>query len=469
MRKKITVTIITAALLVTGVWFTPQADELEVSVGEELLTEPVETLTEPEGESLVESGVDLVGGSSDELIVGGSDDVIEISDGEDGNGEIVIGDDNDSGDIRLSEGDEDDIRLSDEDTRDVVPDEPDNVVDSSEDDYYETDPAYIYDDRPFDASYITGQGVDRIRKVIVAYAESLGGTFRSPYYKGGQAVSIQCCAYVNQVWKHVFGKDIYDTGVMTTTSHESETIYDFLERTGARAGDILYVRYWKVKKDDWSSHFMILLDYDRTGVYVTDGYETDDGKFLVWRIDKKAVYSQSNFFKKTGSDKDKPNSRHWTGKNGSFFKLYRMRQEEWCKVANSTYDEYETDPIVRSSFTRVNRPEGTYTITSLIHSTNGLDRVQFPVWTVAGGEDDLMPDYETAEAASGQIEALDDDMYRVTYTVDIADHNNECGNYMAEMYMYDTMGVLITYQCDAVNMDGVAGSICIDPISWSLE
>ena len=40
---------------------------------------------------------------------------------------------------------------------------------------------------------------------------------------------------------------------------------------------------------------------------------------------------------------------------------------------------------------------------------------------------------------------------------------------MAEMYMYDNMGVLITYQCDAVNMDGAAGSVCIDPISWSLE
>ena len=359
--------------------------------------------------------------------------------------------------------------LTEEDIMNAVPDEPENVVDSEEDDYFEIDKEYVYDDRPFDASYITGEGVERIRKVIVAYANSLGGTFMSPYYKGGEAVSIQCCAYVNQVWKHVFGKDIYDQGVMTTTSHEGETIYNFLERTGARAGDILYVRYWKIKKNDWSSHFMILLDYDRTGVYVTDGYETDDGKFLVWRIDKKAIYSQSNFFKKTGSDREKPNSKHWSGKDGSFFKLYRMRQEEWCNVANSDYNEYATDPCVRSVFMRTNRLEGTYTINAVVYSSNGLDRIQFPIWTVADGQDDLMPDYETDEAASGEIEPLEDDLYSVTYTVNIADHNMECGNYMGEMYMYDTKGVLITHSLDAVNMDGAAGSICVDHIPWSLE
>ncbi|MBQ7588100.1 MAG: GBS Bsp-like repeat-containing protein [Lachnospiraceae bacterium] len=468
MRNKIICAITVTSLLAGGIWFTPKANETEISlmdqpgseqsdvllgVGEGMPGADIE-LTAGDG-LIMDGGIDISGGSSDELLGNGSGPAADIIAQDTSNGEIGA--------------DDSDILLDDEDIEDAVPDEPDNAVDTEEDDYFETDAAYIYDDRPFDASYITGKGVDRIRRVIVAYAESLGGTFRSPYYKGGQPVSIQCCAYVNQVWKHVFGKDIYDTGVMTTTSHEGETIYNFLDRTGARAGDILYVRYWKVKKNDWSSHFMILLDYDKTGVYVTDGYETDDGEFLVWRIDKKAIYSQSNFFKKTGSDRDKPNSVHWTGKDGSFFKLYRMRQEEWCSVANSTYDEYETDPMVRSSFARINRAGGTYTITSIIHSVNGLDRVQFPVWTVADGQDDLMADYETDEAASGEIEPLDDDLYRVTYTVNIADHNNECGNYMAEMYMYDTMGVLITYQCDAVNMDGAAGSVCVDPIPWSLE
>ncbi len=363
-----------------------------------------------------------------------------------------------------------DIEDEEDDLLDVVPDEPENVVDTEEDDYYEIDEEYVYDDRPFDASYITGEGVGRIRKVIIAYAESLGGTFYSPYYKGGKAVSIQCCAYVNQVWKHVFGKDIYDEGVMTTTSHDGETIYDFLERTGARAGDILYVRYWKVRKNDWSTHFMILLNYDTTGVYVTDGYETDDGRFVVWRIDKKAIYSESNFFKDTGSDRDKPGHRHWTGKDGSFFKLYRMRREEWCNVANSEYyDFYMTDPMVRSVVTRTNLSEGTYTINATIYSSNGIDRVQFPIWTAAEGQDDLAPEYETDEASSGIIEDLGDNIYSVTYTVNIADHNHEVGNYMGEMYLYDKEGVLMTHKIDAVNMDGAAGGICIDFIPWSLE
>ena len=433
MKKKIIGAIVACSLVASSIQFSPFADELNM---DEILTDAVEDILDVS-----------------DIFVDDTEDIASILDEEDdiinSNSEILT---------------EEDIL----DVEEIVPDEPDNVVDS-EDDYYETDEEFIYDDRPFDASYITGQGVDRIKKVIIAYAESLGGTFRSPYYKGGQPVSIQCCAYVNQVWKHVFGKDIYDSGIMTTTSHEGETIYNFLERTGARAGDILYVRYWKVKKNDWSSHFMILLGYDETGVYVTDGYETDDGVFLVWRIDKKAIYDQSNFFKKTGSDKDRPNSTHYSGKQGSFFKLYRMSQAEWCAVANSTYGEYASDPMVRSVIMKTDRANGAYTINSVIYSSNGLKKVQFPVWTVANGQDDLMSDYETNEAASGEIEELGDDMYRVTYTVNISDHNYETGNYMGEMYMVDNEGVIMTYQCDAVNMDGAAGGTCVDFIPWSLE
>ena len=451
MKARLIAVAVSVSIVLAGIYVAPHADELDMMISSDD----------------TESNTDLLDGEE----TAGSDDIVFESSGEEAGGnadsEPVIIED-----VRTSSegnGDEDILEEEEEDILNAVPDEPDNAVDSGEDDYFETEPEYIYDDRPFDASYITGEGVDRIRKVIIAYAQSLGGTFMSPYYKGGQAVSIQCCAYVNQVWKHVFGKDIYDTGVMTTTSHEGETIYNFLDRTGARAGDILYVRYWKIKKNDWSSHFMILLDYDETGVYVTDGYETDDGKFVVWRIDKKAVYSTSNFFKKTGSDRDKPNSKHWTGKDGSFFKLYRMRQEEWRAVANSTYEEYASDPMVRSVFIRPNRAEGTFTINAIIYSSNGLNRVQFPVWTVADGQDDLLPAYETDEAASGEITRLIDDMYDVTYTVDIADHNYECGNYMGEMYMYDNAGVLITSRLDAVNMDGSSGSVCVEHIPWSLE
>ena len=451
MKKRMICAILVMSLIVAGVHLSPRADVTD------LLSDNTDML---------ELNMDDMGNDDEDL--DSQDDVLELSD-DDEDGPIDLGGSMSvdvTGDL---DGLSDEFLDDEEVIEEIVPDEPDNVVDTGEDDYYEIPKEYVYDDRPFDASYITGEGVDRIRKVIVAYANSLGGTFYSPYYKGGQAVSIQCCAYVNQVWKHVFGKDIYDQGVMTTTSHEGETIYGFLERTGARAGDILYVRYWKVKKNDWSSHFMILLDYDKTGVYVTDGYETDDGRFVVWRIDKKAVYAESNFFKITGSDKQKPGSKHWTGKNGSFFKLYRMRQEEWCNVANSSYDEYASDPMVRSVMTRTNLAEGTYTVNAVIYSSNGLDRVQFPVWTAADGQDDLAADYETDEALSGEIEELDDDLYSVTYTVNITDHNNEIGNYMGEMYMYDNMGVLMTYRLDAVNMDGAAGGVCVDFIPWSLE
>ncbi|MBR5766692.1 MAG: hypothetical protein IKX95_07920, partial [Lachnospiraceae bacterium] len=236
MKKRMICAILVMSLIVAGVHLSPRADVTD------LLSDNTDML---------ELNMDDMGNDDEDL--DSQDDVLELSD-DDEDGPIDLGGSMSvdvTGDL---DGLSDEFLDDEEVIEEIVPDEPDNVVDTGEDDYYEIPKEYVYDDRPFDASYITGEGVDRIRKVIVAYANSLGGTFYSPYYKGGQAVSIQCCAYVNQVWKHVFGKDIYDQGVMTTTSHEGETIYGFLERTGARAGDILYVRYWKVKKNDWSSH-----------------------------------------------------------------------------------------------------------------------------------------------------------------------------------------------------------------------
>ncbi len=454
MKKKIVGAIIIASLLITGLNYMPLADVLTEedilldSIGDDASS--AETNSGESNQSLKPLTIDDIN-RKEKIATDEEEDFF------DENELLNTG----AGDLMYV--DEDILEIEE-----YVPDEPENVVESDEDDYYEPEIQY-YDDKPFDASYITGEGTDRIKKVIIAYAESLGGTFRSPYYKGGKAVSIQCCAYVNQVWKHVFGKDIYDPGIMTTNSHEGETIYNFLSRTEARAGDILYVRYWKASKNKWSSHFMILLGYDENGVYVTDGYETDDGVFLVWRIDKKAIYSQSNFFKTSGSDKDKKGSMHYSGKDGSFFKLYRMSQEEWCDVANADYDLYASDPSVQSCMIKTNRSEGKYTIDALIHATNGLERVQFPVWTVAGGQDDLNPNYETDEAASGSIEDMGDELYRVKYTVDIKDHNCETGNYMGEIYMVDNEGVVLTYECSIVNMDGAVGGTCVDYIPWMIE
>ena len=236
MKKRILVVCLMAALIITSLTFTPFAEELNLDEVDLLDTEydfnGDSSNDDNDVPMLIDEG-DTLSVAEEDLLVTSTEDLLV--------------------DTEESEEEEE-----------YVPDEPENVVDEDDDGYYEPEIRY-YDDEPFDASYITGEGTDRIKKVIIAYAQSLGGTFRSPYYKGGNAVAIQCCAYVNQVWKHVFGKDIYDSGIMTTNSHEGETIYNFLTRTGARAGDILYVRYWKVGKNKWSSHFMILLGYDETG------------------------------------------------------------------------------------------------------------------------------------------------------------------------------------------------------------
>lgn len=471
MKKKILSVFFTTALVVS-LAFVPMASELSAPIEDELIIDdggviPEEPVVTPE------TGDDneQVTKPNEEIVSDTVQEPLEPDERESDLDETVEDTYEDLGDFSGDSNgllvDDSPIVVSDED---IVADEPDNAIDG-EDEYYE--PEYdeaLYTDEPFDASYITGSGAERVKDVIMAYANSLGGTFRSPYYKNGKAVSIQCCAYANQVWKHVFGKDIYDGGISTTNSREGETCYHFLERTGAKVGDILYVRYWKVSKNKWSSHFMIVLGYDETGVYVTDGYETDAGEFLVWRINKKAFYDQSNFFKRSGSDKDKPDSTHFSGKKGSFFKLYRISQQEWCNVAESDYSyTFDTDLTVTNVSARTNLPEDTFVLSTIIYAKNGIDKVDFSTWTVANGRDDFETISTDDEGFDGYIEDIGDDMYLVKCTVSIENHNFEVGNYFTELAVTDNEGVLIEETGRMVNMDGAANGVCVDYIAWSLN
>ena len=98
-------------------------------------------------------------------------------------------------------------------------------------------------------------------------------------------------------------------------------------------------------------------------------------------------------------------------------------------------------PVVNSvEIVNVNGVAGTFQVQVIITSEAGLDRVQFPAWTDSNGQDDLASDWMTNSAASGSLQSLGNNTYLSTFTVSIAEHNNEHGNYTVHIYAYDTAG-----------------------------
>lgn len=76
-----------------------------------------------------------------------------------------------------------------------------------------------------------------------------------------------------------------------------------------------------------------------------------------------------------------------------------------------------------------------YDVSCTVTDPSGVERVQFPTWTDANGQDDLLSDWGTNPKASG---TRNGDTW--IFHVNIADHNNEGGTYCTDIHAYDTHG-----------------------------
>lgn len=76
-----------------------------------------------------------------------------------------------------------------------------------------------------------------------------------------------------------------------------------------------------------------------------------------------------------------------------------------------------------------------YDVSCTVTDPSGVDRVQFPTWTAANGQDDLLSDWSTNAKARGSQNGN-----TWTFHVNIADHNNEGGTYCTDIHAYDTRG-----------------------------
>lgn len=73
---------------------------------------------------------------------------------------------------------------------------------------------------------------------------------------------------------------------------------------------------------------------------------------------------------------------------------------------------------------------------------DGIDRVQFPIWTAANGEDDLIKNWRTDSNAKGEkgTWTVNGAVYNYRYHTYTSSHNNEHGEYYTHAYAYDKYG-----------------------------
>lgn len=76
-----------------------------------------------------------------------------------------------------------------------------------------------------------------------------------------------------------------------------------------------------------------------------------------------------------------------------------------------------------------------YTVSCKVTDNYQVDRVQFPTWTEANGQDDIAADWGSNSLVKG---TKNGDTY--TFQVKISDHNNEKGVYCTHIYAYDKAG-----------------------------
>ncbi|MBQ4530953.1 MAG: GBS Bsp-like repeat-containing protein [Lachnospiraceae bacterium] len=122
---------------------------------------------------------------------------------------------------------------------------------------------------------------------------------------------------------------------------------------------------------------------------------------------------------------------------------YRCKMAAWSNgkmgiKSNEIYftvEEADTEPpritnVVVSDVSTLG-----YTVTCTVSDSSGIDRVQFPTWTLNNKQDDIQQDWDTSEQARGTINGN-----TVTYRVNDSDHNNEKGTYRTHIYAYDIYG-----------------------------
>lgn len=107
----------------------------------------------------------------------------------------------------------------------------------------------------------------------------------------------------------------------------------------------------------------------------------------------------------------------------------------------------KTAPVI-SDVSVYDVSETGYKVRCKVTDNEGVDRVQFPTWTIQNDQDDIQADWGISSKASGN---LDVSGYYV-YEVKTSDHKNELGEYVTHIYAYDRAGNSACYNVPVVTL-----------------
>ena len=103
-----------------------------------------------------------------------------------------------------------------------------------------------------------------------------------------------------------------------------------------------------------------------------------------------------------------------------------------------------TKPVV-SNVKISNVTSSGYTVTCKVTDNWGVQKVAFPTWTVANGQDDLAADW-----GNTQLGTKNGDTY--TFQVKTSAHNGEKGTYATHIYAYDSAGNMTPVYLDVIQV-----------------
>ena len=119
------------------------------------------------------------------------------------------------------------------------------------------------------------------------------------------------------------------------------------------------------------------------------------------------------------------------------FGLYSTHIYAFDKCGNQRFEAapavlLETDPPTLSNVKVETDKDGYLVTCDVSDSGSGIDRIVFPTWTLADGQDDLAKNWSTADTVKGTIENG-----KASFYIKRSDHNNEYGTYRTHIYLYD--------------------------------
>lgn len=117
------------------------------------------------------------------------------------------------------------------------------------------------------------------------------------------------------------------------------------------------------------------------------------------------------------------------------YQLYAVANGTEYKSAVGSFTVVDDQKPEISNVVVSNQSETGYTISCKVTDNYQVDRVQFPTWTEANGQDDIVADWGSNSLVKG---TKNGDIY--TFQVKISDHNNEKGVYCTHIYAYDKAG-----------------------------